>query len=109
MARNFIQPGFCLSIPALADIDSGDVVIVGSIVGVAAGDADTGETVDVITTGVYRLTKVAADDMGVGDVVYYDDATELVTLTATDNTRIGVAVEAAGDGAAHAVVRLSGF
>lgn len=43
-----------------------------------------------------------------GDVVYYDDSSDLVTITATDNTKIGVAVEDAGNGTGTVRVRLNG-
>lgn len=109
MATNFIQPGNVITIPAPAAIDSGAVVIVGSIIGVAAGDAASGAGLDLHTGGIWDLPKVSADAFTLGAVVYWDAVASLATVTATDNTKIGVAVAAAGNGAATVKVRLSGF
>lgn len=111
MATNFVQPGNTITIPAPAAIDSGAVVIVGSIIGVAAGGAASGAPVDLETGGVWDLPKVSADVFAVGADVYYDETAELVTSDddTGGNPKIGVAVAAAGNGAATAKVRLSGF
>lgn len=69
--RNYIQPGNTLTLTAPAAIVSGDVVAVGSIIGVANGDAANGAPVDVDTVGVFRLPKVAALAIAAGDVVYW--------------------------------------
>lgn len=104
--RNFIQPGHTLTIEAPANTLSGDVVIVGELVGIAYSNAAEGGPLDVAVEGVFELPKVAADAFSVGDAVYYVAATKLAT--ADDNTsandRIGVAVAAAG--ATTATVRV---
>lgn len=107
--KNYVQRGDALSIPAPADVDSGDVVISGSIIGVAAGDAVSGATVDIATSGVFELPKVSALAISVGDIVYYDAATSLVNKTSSGNTKVGVAVTAAANPSASVNVRLSGF
>lgn len=107
--KNYVQRGDTLSIPALADIASGAVVISGSIIGIASGDAVSGATVDVATSGVFNLPKVSALAISVGDIVYYDAATGLVNKTSSANTKVGVAVTAAANPSASVNVRLSGF
>ncbi|MBB4120208.1 DUF2190 family protein [Martelella radicis] len=109
MATNYVQAGDTLTIPAGADYLSGDVVIENEIIGVALGDAVTGNPVDVRTTGVFDVPKVGANAFAVGDPVYFDSDTSLATSTATDNTKIGVAVAAAAASTATVNVRLSGF
>ncbi|SEO04143.1 Predicted phage recombinase, RecA/RadA family [Paracoccus alcaliphilus] len=108
MAKNFIQPGNTLTIPAPAGVLSGDVVIAGEIVGIAQGDAGAGEPCDVTTVGVWELPKVAADAVTVGAPIYWDADDSLATTTAAGNTRLGTAVEAAASGAATVKVRLIG-
>lgn len=105
--RNFVQPGENLTIPAPADVKSGDVVIAGSIVGVAAGDALTGADVDVCTIGVYSLAKVSALAIALGDVLYFDAATKLVNKTSSGNTKIGHAVAAAANPSPSVLVKLA--
>lgn len=110
MAKNFIQPGDTLTVPAPAAVASGGVVIAGAIIGIAQGDADSGKPVDVATGGVWELPKVAAQAYaGAGVVVYWDSTAGLVTSTASGNTKLGVAVESAPAGSGTVKVRLSGF
>lgn len=110
MAKNFIQSGDTLTVPAPAAVASGGVVIAGAIIGIAQGDADSGAPVDVACGGVWQLPKVAADAMaGVGVVVYWNSTSKLATVTASGNTKLGVAVEAAAAGTGTVKVRLSGF
>ena len=106
--KNFVQIGEAVTIPAPATVTSGEGVLVGSLFGIASNDATTAETLTISTTGVFEMPKVAADDMSVGDVIYWDDSAKLVTLTATDNTKIGVAVNDAGNGSGFVRVRLNG-
>lgn len=90
--RNFVQVGNTITMPAPAVLTGGDVVIVGELHGIAAGDADAGEDFDLVTTGVFELPKVAADAFAVGDAVYWDAANKLVTAEADGNSKIGAAV-----------------
>lgn len=107
--RNFVQPGDTLTIPAPAALASGAVVIAGKIIGIAAGAAESGKPVDVVTVGVFNLPKVGADAFTVGADVYWDAEDDLATVTSSGNTRLGVAVAAAGAGVATVNVRLTGF
>lgn len=109
MAKNHIQTGDTLTIPAPAAVASGGMVIAGAIIGIAQGDAASGATVDVATSGVWELPKVGADIATLGVAIYWNSTSKLATVTASGNTKIGVAVEAAGAGTATIKVRLSGF
>lgn len=106
--RNYVQPGNTLTLTAPAEVISGDIVAVGSIIGVANGDAANGAPVDVDTVGVFRLPKVAALAIAAGDVVYWDSAAKLVNKTASGNTKLGVATEAAANPSPNVTVRLNG-
>lgn len=106
--KNFVQRGDTLTIPAPAAVLSGGVVIAGSIAGVANGDADIGEPVDVDVVGVFELPKVSALAIAVGDIVYWDATAGLTNKTAAANTKLGVAIEAAANPSATVKVRLSG-
>lgn len=106
--RNYIQPGNTLTIPAPDDIVSGAPVLVGSIFGIANGDAASGADCDVDTVGVFEMDKVSALAIAVGDKVYYDAATGLVNKTSSGNTLIGAAVTAAANPSGTVNVRLNG-
>ena len=109
MATNYIQPGDTLTIPAPAAVLSGGVVIAGDIRGIAQGDAISGAPVDVSTRGVWELPKVAANAFTLGAKVYWNGTDALATTTASGNTLLGVAVEAAAADTATVKLRLSGF
>ena len=106
--KNYVQPGEYVTLNAPADVLSGAGVIMGSLFGVANGDAQTGKPVVLSTVGVFDLPKKTADDLIIGETVYWDDANGEVTETATGNTKIGVAIAAAGAGINSAQVRLNG-
>lgn len=107
MAKNFIQPGETIAVTAPATIASGDPVLVGNLFGVAVADAASGATVQISTRGVFSLPKKATDTIDQGQVVYFN-ATDKITETATSSYRVGVAVEAAGNGVTTCKVRLDG-
>jgi len=109
MAKNFIQPGDTITIPAPAAVASGFPVIAGTIKGIAQGDAASGALVDVKCSGVWELPKVGANDFTLGSLINLDAVAALATTTATSNTLLGVAIAAAGASTATVQVRLSGF
>jgi predicted RecA/RadA family phage recombinase len=108
--KNYVQPGTTLTLTAPYAVTSGDGLLVGSIFGVAAGDAASGATVEAALTGVFDLTKIGSQAWTVGAKVYWDDTNKRCTTVATDNTLIGVAVEAVAGGAGDTIgrVRLNG-
>lgn len=106
--KNFIQKGDAITVVAESAVASGNGVKVGNLFGIAAGNAAVGEPLTLSTVGVFELPKVAADAMEIGEVIYWDDTAKLVTLNATDNFKIGVAVTAAGNPSGEVAVRLNG-
>jgi predicted RecA/RadA family phage recombinase len=106
--RNYVQPGVNLSLTAPYDVVSGAGALIGAIFGVAAIDADSGDSVDLVTEGVFTLPKVSALAIAIGDKVYWDDATKLVNKTSSGNTLIGAAVSAAANPSGTVDIRLNG-
>ncbi len=106
--RNYVQAGVNLTLPAPADVVSGEGVVIGSIFGIAAGTVASGLDVDLVTEGVFSMAKVSALAIAIGDKVYFDSATKLVNKTSSGNTLIGVAVTAAANPSGFVNVRLNG-
>jgi len=106
--RNHVQRGNTLTLPAPANVLSGDVVQVGSFIGIANESAANGTPVDLDLVGVFNLPKVSALAIAAGDIVYWDAANKLVTKTAGGNTKLGAATEAAANPSANVNVRLNG-
>lgn len=89
MAKTFIQEGKVLDYTAAADIKSGDVVPMGSLLGVALDDIATGDTGPVQVDGVWELPKTANAVIGQGETVNWD-----VSAKSFD---VNTATPAAGD------------
>lgn len=106
--QNYVQKGENLTIAAPYDVASGGGVKAGLIFGVAAGDALSGADVDLATVGVFDLPKVSTDTFAVGAAVYWNDTTKLMTSTASGNTKVGVAIAAAGNPSGSVTLRLNG-
>lgn len=110
--RNFVQPGENITVTAPYAVESGELVVIGAMVGVANSDAENGAEVVISTQGVFDLAKVPAVVFTAGEVVYTTTAGGAVT----DNTdadsnsggtvKVGYAVQAAGAGAGTVRVRL---
>jgi predicted RecA/RadA family phage recombinase len=88
--RNFVSDGIAPSITAETDVKSGDLIVVGDLVGFAQADALAGEQVGIVTEGIFRVDVNSISDIAVGDVIYVDFG----TLT-TDGAgkRAGVATQ----------------
>lgn len=107
--QNFIQNGHIVGVTTPAGgIASGDALIVGSIFGVAASSAAEGDPVELDTIGVYQLPKASAAVLTVSARVTWDNTAKLVNPPATGRFPIGIATEAAGNGATSVAVRLDG-
>lgn len=107
MASNYLQEGNVLKLTAPRTLVSGDGVLVGSIFGVAQHDAANAAEVEVEVVGVYSLAKLSTDVVAQGDLLYWDNTNFRLTKTAAGNTKVGVAVAAAGNGVTTVEIRLS--
>lgn len=110
MANNFRKEGKYLDLTAPADVDSGELVVVGEIFGVAMYAADNGGEMVLGTGGVWELTKLTGGSSAwtEGVKLYYDKSAKKVQKTTNSNTvQIGVAAKAAADGDATGWVRLN--
>jgi len=96
MAVNHVQTGDVLDYTNAtgSDISSGDVVIVGTLAGVALVDIADGDSGSVAVKEVWSLPKKADEAIAQGVAVYLDSNGD-ITATATDNTFAGHAFAAA--------------
>ena len=104
--KTYVQPGNTITLTAPYAVTSGDGLLVGSIFGIASGDAALGEPVETSLVGVFDLTKVGSQAWTVGAKVYWDDTNKRTTSVATSNTLIGVATEAVAGGAGDTIGRV---
>ena len=112
MAKNYVMEGKVIPFTAGATTTSGQVVVVGSIVGVAMGDVANGAVGQLAIEGVFDIPAATAE-ITVGAKVYWDadgnpvggtTGAGAATATATDNTLMGYAI--AGKASAGGTVRV---
>lgn len=71
--KNFVQSGGVLSVAAAAAaVASGQVVVVGSLIGVAAGPAAIGQPFEANLEGVYEVPKAAGSAWEQGQTLMWD-------------------------------------
>lgn len=106
--KNYIQPGNVMPLTAPYAVSSGGGLLVGSMFGVAAADADNGAAVEAQVTGVFELKKTSAQAWTQGAKIYWDNTAKECTTVSTSNTLIGAAASAAANPSATGLVRLNG-
>ena len=113
MATNYVQNGEVLAYTnAGSAIASGDVVVIGNIMGVALTDIANLETGSVAIEGVFTLPKVAGAVIAQGEKVIWDvsagafDDSEATPATG-DVSGCCIAMEAAGNGVTSIAVKLN--
>jgi len=104
--KNYVQEGKTITVTAPAAVASGQFITVGAIRGVAAFDAAQGEPVEVATEGVFTLPKVAADNIGAGDLLYWTGTACTKTAGTGSKPLVGVAIKPAAVNATTVTVKL---
>lgn len=97
MATNYVQEGKALNYTAGADIKSGDFILIGALGGIAKTDIDNGKSGAVHICGVFSVAK-AGGAVTQGAKLYWNSTNSNLTTTASGNTIVGVAAEAAASG-----------
>jgi len=108
LATNYVQEGDHLDLLAPYDVVSGAGMQVGSIFGVALGDALSGAAVRGATEGVWDLAKTSAQAWSVGQKVYWDNSLKVCTTDGTLGMLIGTATAIAANPTSTGLVRLNG-
>lgn len=101
MATNFVQEGVTIDYTASSAISSGDVVVMGSLIGIALADIANGATGSVMLSGVFDVPKVDAAVIAVGEEVLFDSSASkfddaAATPATGDHAGSIVALEAKG-------------
>lgn len=90
-----------------ADVAAGDVVVVGSRIGIALGDIADGAEGELAVDEVWEIAKAAPLVIDQGDIVYWDTADGNLNKTATDNTQAGYAFADAASAATTVFVKIN--
>lgn len=104
MATNYVSAGDVIQFTAGADISSGDVVVIGKILGVALQDIANGATGSVAIRGRFNCPKVSAAVIAQGESLTWDvsagafDDSAATPASGDVTLAPAVAAEAAGNG-----------
>ena len=108
MKATYYQRGETLDYTATKKLEAGDVVSLGSRIGVAAANIGAGEQGAVHVVGVFAMAKANTEEIKQGAAVYYDAAAEAITATADGNTPAGYAAADAATTATSVLIKLLG-
>ena len=107
MAKNYIQPGRVLTVPApTGGAVSGAPVLIGSLFGVAQHDAAQGQDLEILTEEVVELPKATPLAIDLGDRLFWNAGDGVLDKTATAQLCVGVAVLPAASADATVRVKL---
>ena len=96
MKAVFYQDGKRIDIVQSANIESGDIVLIGELIGVQTNQIQKDEKGSVAVSGVFQVVKKSADTFTAGQKVYWDNTLKQATSTASGNTLMGITVAQAG-------------
>lgn len=108
MTTKFKARGTIMDYVAAAAIVSGQVLVIGTKVGVAITDIANGATGSVQVAGVFEVAKLSTDVVAQGALLYWDVTNSRATTTASGNTAMGYAHKASANGVAVVQVVLNG-
>ena len=103
----FISDGKYIDHTPAGALASGDVVVQGDLVGVVERPLSAGEAGALAVDGVFDFSKNTGVAYTVGTILYWDDAANVVTTTASGNKQIGKVARAAASADTTVRVRLS--
>ena len=109
MANNQLAEGEQITIVAPYACTKGNIVLFGNAFGVALDNANSAANVVLdVSGGVWQMTKVsgASTSIALGGYVYWDNTNSKVTVSASSNTKIGVATVAATNADVNVSVRV---
>lgn len=110
MAANIAQdPGLRMTVVAPAAVTSGGLVVVGNAFGIAIANAASAANVAIAVGATASVRKLngASTSFAQGANVHWDATNSNCTVSATSNTKIGVAADAASNADTTVTVRLN--
>lgn len=106
MSAIFYQLGGAIDYTPATAVAAGDVVVIGSLVGVAKLDIPANTTGALALTGVYKVSK-GTGAITAGTVLYWNKSSKQVVTSGSDLPVFGIAVADAASGDATVLVRLN--
>ena len=90
-----------------AVVSAGQVVVLNDMIGVAKKDIEASRKGSLALEGIFRMAKddSSGSAIALGKLVYWDDANNVVTETASTHVKFGYVVAAAADGDDTVIVK----
>lgn len=105
--KNSVKDGKYITYAHSAAVESGDMIQIGALVGVACGKYAANESGEYSLLGVYSFKKTGATVFAIGAAVEYDTATkEIVATGGAGDFAAGWVFEAAASGSTSVKVLL---
>ncbi len=105
--KNYIRPGDVIDHVASGAKTAGQVVLIGTKIGVCVADIANGATGSLQVTGVFNIAKLTTDVVAQGAALYWDNGNSRLTTTVGSNTLAGYATDAAGNGATTVNIKIN--
>jgi len=105
----FVHEGAAVDYTPVADVAAGTVVVQGDLVGITRLDIKAGKLGALAVEGVFDFPKLVGDgiEYPAGDPMYWDEAEQVATQSATGNKLLGKTVRLAGETDDTARIRMS--
>ena len=99
MIAKYVQKGESIDYIPSADVDAGDVVVIGDLVGIAKLDIAANTLGALALGGVFDLPKAAGEGKAItaGTILFWDAAEKQATATSGNNKYLGKNILAATD------------
>lgn len=101
-----IRNGKKMDLTCTAAVAMDEVVVVGTIIGIASTAGAIGDVIALDVVGVYELP-AKAEAFTQGALLYWDVSEGYLTVTSTDNVLAGIAWEAKGASATTALIKIN--
>lgn len=98
MTTKYVMSGDVIDYPAGSAVSSGQILLIGSRIGVAMTAIAAGAIGAVRMEGVFTVAKLTTDVVAQGDLLYWDAGNTRLTITASTHKVAGYAFKAAGNG-----------
>lgn len=108
MKAYYWQRGESLDYIPTKAVAAGEVVSLGTRIGVAGSDIAANELGHLHVVGVFKMPKAASTAITMGAALYFDESSEKITTTADSNIPAGYAAADAGANDAMVLVKLLG-
>ena len=111
MIARYVHRGEIIDFTPAADVAAGNVVVIGSIVGITKLDIKAGTLGALALVGIYDIVKATGDGTAIarGAKVYWDAAAQKATTVSAGNSYLGEAIVAASATDVTVRIRLGGW